>query len=405
METLKGELTFSKEEYMALPEEKKQAIKHAFLFSRRIGGWVSRAKYPNLYSADRVAKSLGAEFCGKTGEALTFAEQMERKAERAEARAERMETHADNAEKRAEALQAPINSMHGDIAFFTQPNINTSGGRSFTNRRNKMFSAYERGFEEFKKSEYFRECAETARKTAKCNQPTDKAFCERRIREAESDIRKMQKAIKEARGYIEAIQAGETPKNEYGWTMNANVEQWEKSIERWEFTYEQALGKLCFYQEAMEALGGVQFSRDNIKPGYIVKTKRDVMEVISCGPKNFTGKSRGLPLSYPYAEIVKVLEEREPKKIPVPYSLGDKFTVDYWTREYGPDGRYLNGEYVKHVLEVVKMTEKSITILDSETGKKFNRKPTFHQYWNGETFCNLSLPDEYRDYISRKVPA
>lgn len=44
--------------------------------------------------------------------------------------------------------------MHGDIAFFTQPNINSSAGRAFANKR--MFAAYERGFEEFKKSEYYR---------------------------------------------------------------------------------------------------------------------------------------------------------------------------------------------------------------------------------------------------------
>ena len=57
-ETQKLELIFSKEEYMALPSSDKQKIKSNFLFSKYIGGWVSRAKFPNLYFAEEVAKSL-----------------------------------------------------------------------------------------------------------------------------------------------------------------------------------------------------------------------------------------------------------------------------------------------------------------------------------------------------------
>ena len=129
-ETQKLELIFSKEEYLALPADMKSAIKSNFLFSRAISGWVSRAKFPNLYNAERIAKAIGAEDRGKVGETLSYEEQMERKAERAEARADRMEYKAKKATERGEALQKPINDMRGDIAFFTQPNISTSSGRA-----------------------------------------------------------------------------------------------------------------------------------------------------------------------------------------------------------------------------------------------------------------------------------
>lgn len=98
-ETQKAELHFDKSEYMSLSAEQQSEIKSAYLFSRTAGAWVSRAKFPNLYRAERVAKSLGAEMLGKVGEALTFEEQMNRKAERAEARAERYEQYAANAEE------------------------------------------------------------------------------------------------------------------------------------------------------------------------------------------------------------------------------------------------------------------------------------------------------------------
>ena len=174
LETGKLELHFDKSEYMALPEETKREIKSSFLFSRYTGAWVSRCKFPNLYTAERIAEKLGLEKTDATGEKLTFEEQQERKAERAERRAERYDYKSDRAAATGEALQKPINDMHGDISFFTQPNINTSAGRAFTRRRDRMWSSYERGIEEFRKSEYYAERAATARRTAADTKTQDK---------------------------------------------------------------------------------------------------------------------------------------------------------------------------------------------------------------------------------------
>ena len=100
-ETGKLELHFDKADYMDLSEELKKEIKSNFLFSRKAGAWVSRAKFPNLWRAEQVAKKLGLENGGKVGETLSFREQMERKAERAEARAERYDNRSAAAESRA----------------------------------------------------------------------------------------------------------------------------------------------------------------------------------------------------------------------------------------------------------------------------------------------------------------
>lgn len=94
-ETDKLELHFTKEEYQALGEESKSKIKSNFLFSRRGSCWVSRAKRPHLSYVESIAKDLGAEYQGKTGEELTFEEKMERQADRAAARADRMEARSD----------------------------------------------------------------------------------------------------------------------------------------------------------------------------------------------------------------------------------------------------------------------------------------------------------------------
>ena len=87
LETKKLELHFTRERYAELTDQQKQEIKSSFLWGRNSGCWISRAKEPNLYWPRRVAVSLGLEDAGKAGERLSFAEQMERKAERAERRA------------------------------------------------------------------------------------------------------------------------------------------------------------------------------------------------------------------------------------------------------------------------------------------------------------------------------
>lgn len=117
LETTKIELHFDKSEYNSLSSEQKNSLKSAFLWSRSGSCWVSRAKEPNLWNAKRVAEDLGFTEEQRSGERLTYAEQVERQTERAEARAERYEEYADNAVKRAEQLQKPINSMHGDTSF------------------------------------------------------------------------------------------------------------------------------------------------------------------------------------------------------------------------------------------------------------------------------------------------
>ena len=388
-ETGKLELHFEKDTYKDLPDDKKAEIKGAFLWGRNSGCWISRRKEPNLWYPLQVARSLGLEDAGKQGERLSFAEQMERKAERAERRADRYEDRADAAEKRGEALQAPINKMHGDIAFFTQPNINTSAGRAFTNRRNKMFASFEKGFEEFRKSAYWSERAETARATAAQEELKDRGFIQRRIDERESSIRKLKKNIEEDEKVIAAIEKGETPRNRYGWEDKRSAEKVQESLEHWLDRLEVVLDELGFYMDCMEQAGGVTFSRENIKPGYIVSVRRhnfrDVGEVLSTGPKNAIIKCGQFPLKYSYADIEKVIKAEEKKPDVHPYKVGETFTCNVWDSEAR--------ERVKKEFKIIRVTDKSVT-LQAGDEKPFNRKPTLSR-WADRSEWYLSIDSSY----------
>lgn len=366
-ETQKIELHFEKDDYMKLSEDLKKEIRSNFLFSRKSNAWISRAKFPNLLYAESLAQKLGLEDHGKVGETLTFAEQMERKAERAEARAARYEEKSEKAMERGEILQKPINDMHGDIAFFTQPNINSSAGRAFTNRRNRMFAAWEKGFEEFKKSEYYEERAKVARETADQTRPTDKGFIVRRIKDAEKTIRAQKRNLESYYNKLERIKQGEVIKR-----INDNtpitVEVVQGWIENSQLIIENAITKAIYYRECLEAVGGLAFSQENIKVGYIVDLDRwGKCKVTGTGKVNIsyeilTGGAAGMCGKASYAEIKSIVSE-EIKIEPHPFKVGETYTVKVWS------GEYVDKEYV-----IVKVTEEKVT-LKSGTDRAITRKP------------------------------
>lgn len=391
-ETDKLELHFSKEEYQAMPDETKSTIRSNFLFSRRGGCWVSRAKRPHLSYVERIAKDLGAEYQGKTGEELTFEEKMERQADRAAARAERMDARADAAEQRGEQLQKPINARRGDIAFFTQPNINTSSGRAFTRQREKMFAAFDRGMDEFKKSEYYAQRAEVARRTANLENSKDKAFCDRRVKDAQKNIKATQKNLDHYHAMLECDGMGEQQKRFDGTPIErAEIERW---IEDAEERLESEISRLCYYQSCIDEQGGVQFSKENIKPGYVVKIKHyNDCTVLRTGPKNIIYRTpNGFDLTAAYAEILEIVKAEETIKPTHPFKVGETFEIS----------AYVDGHRVKQVWEIVKSTATTVTLKNQTTGENIRRTPKIRWTCEGDKWA-LCIGDYIDSMFYRSI--
>ncbi len=391
LETLKIELHFTKAEYHALPESTKKELKSAFLFSGKTSAWVSRAKEGNLYHARRVAAKLGFNQEQRTGERLSFAEQVERSVERAEHRAERFEGYADNAEHRAEGMQAEFNKYRGDIAFFTQPNItDSSAGRAFTRRREKIMARYERGFEEYRKSEYFRDRAATAQNTADMKKFQDPVYLDSRIKECKKHIRNMEKNIVEYEEILHSLESHTEDRQSphYGRFTQEQIAGWiESELER----MEAEIDKQGYMENCMEEIGGIAFSKENIKVGYIVRMQRSRRcEIVSAGPVNvqykiLEGGAAGMVLTAPYVEISEIIEAKEASvKIENPFKEGDILT-----KHYGNDGT--RGVY--RAYQVVKVTatgvkiqaiavEENKPIPDQFTGEKAKQKKVVKSKWS-----------------------
>lgn len=404
LETTKIELHMEKSEYDALPEEQKKKIRSNFLFSGKGKCWVSRAKEPNLYRARKVANELGFTEEQREGERISFAEQLERKSERADERAERFDSYADNAERRAKAHQKPLSDMRGDIAFFTQPIIaGHSGSQAFARRREQMYKQYEKGFEEYRKSDYFRSRAGTARDTASMDKLNDKGYLDRRIKECKKEIRQREKNLISYEEKLYSIESGEAPTRYDGTAYTAEeVTKWlEREIE----LIEVAEDKEGFFCNCLDELGGVAFSSDNIEIGYIVVVNRwGLVEVIGKGAKNIsykilTGGAAGLGGKVSYAEIEKI-EKAEAKKADAhPFCVGETFTA---TRYDYPDPNSFKSIKTAVIYEISKTSDTSIQLKEQGTDKKpITRKPK--KSYHGDSWY-FSIDDRHDNTFYKAIP-
>ncbi|MBQ9113896.1 MAG: DUF3560 domain-containing protein [Clostridia bacterium] len=391
LETKKIELRFEKSEYQALTDSQKAQLKSNFLWSNRAGGWVSRAKEPNLWKAKQVAAALGFTEEVRTGERLSFAEQVERQQERAEYRAERYEQRAANAEKKGEQLCAGLDSMHGDIAFFTQPIQPTAAGRAFQRRREKLYARYDSGMDEYRKSEYFTKQAERLHESANGAKYRDVAFLDRRIKETKSEIRARFRNVEEYEKRLERIEKGETLKSYSGEVITAEtIESWlERELE----LIEVAEDKLAYLQNAFDECGGGKFSQANVKIGYRVKLNRwrgEIVEVVGTGKVNFTYKdTQGWAKQAAYAEIAEIVSAEEAPKEAHPYKVGETYTARKWNGQ-----RWENVDFT-----IISTTETSVKIQPSDGTKAFLRRPTKSKFRNG---WNLTLTDAYDGYVCKE---
>ena len=251
--------TLKKEAYQELTDAEKKDIKSAYLWSSRSGAWVSRST-SNHYNAKRVAEKLGFTAVEAIGERLSYAEELERKSEKAEARAERYEEYSNNAERRASQLQADFNECRKDWSWLTQPIIaGHAGSQAFKRHKDKVLARYEKGFQEYKKSEYYQDRAATARATADNAKLKDKVYLHNKIKESNKTIKAYQGHVASYEDALYKTQQGEQLKNRSGEVLT--VDYIESRITDLLEKYEYEQGKLEFFEQCLDDLGGSSFQK------------------------------------------------------------------------------------------------------------------------------------------------
>jgi hypothetical protein len=225
-----------KEAYNKLPESIKSNIKSAFVWGRQRGAWVSRAKDSGI---PWQMRSYEIPFKGDQ-ERKTFEESREAKIERAENKADRYEGYAESRVKKAESLQSEFNRLRKDWSWLTQPYVNTSGGRSFRNQKEKVLDRYEKGFESYKIAGKHREKAEQLRRSTSQSELKNESYLINRIKEAEKNAKAFNK-FQEL--YADKLDKIEEQKDDWKIWLKARMNFYLTSFE-----------KLAFYFEAYQEL-------------------------------------------------------------------------------------------------------------------------------------------------------
>jgi hypothetical protein len=254
----------------------------------------------------------------------------------------------------------------------TQPIIaGHAGSQAFKRHKDKVMARYDRGFEEYKKSEYYQERAATARATADNVKLKDKVYLHNKIKECNKMLKMYQEHIVKYEEALYKIQQGETLTNRSGAILTEELIE-ERITDRLE-KYEWEHDKLEFFEKCMDELRGVQFSKDNIKAGYIVNMKRwGKCEVISTGKINIQykileGGAKGCGGTEPYEAITEILEAKEIKsELENPYQVGDILTANN-----------IGGNRILHAFQVLKITEKSISIQEINVDKNIPMRVSF----------------------------
>lgn len=374
-ETRKIELHFSKEEYNNLDNNLKKQLKGAYLFSGKLQAWVSRSTNNHL-RAIVVAKRLGFENEEVRGERLSFAEEVERKIEKAEERQNKYENYSDNAVKKAKGLQSEFNSFRGDIAFMTQPIIQGhKGSESFGRRRERILNRYNKGFEEYRKSEYFSDRAEQMQGIINGEKFKDRIYLNNRIKECNKNIKKYEANI----------------------VYNEEINNQDR-INYWLEQLEYEIDKLAYMENCLEKIGGIKYNSSNLKVGYEIKIRGHWDKILKLNKTTVESQplEEHLKMCYGKREYAEIQDMRIPKdfkeeKIENPFSIGDIFVANSF-----------GGNRVIMAYIVTKVTAKCVTIKEvivrenKPTGEiKEGVKETRRQIKKSKMDNSIYIGDDY----------
>jgi len=260
LETGKIELHFDRVTYQALPQQKKDAIKGAFLWAKSRGAWVSRTTRNN-WRAESIAKDLGLEDRGEEGEKLTYAEQVEAKTERAEARADRMEARADKASDEASSRFKAAHAISDGIPFGQPILVGHHSERRHRRDIAKIENNMNKGCAALDRSKHYDRRAAAARSTASQKQLSDAGYLMRRIKENEAEERRLLRL---------ADQAVQDDKPEW--------------MDRLCDYLGEVRDKLSFFRACLDDCGGLKYGKHNVKPGDLVFIRGQWEEVVRANP-------------------------------------------------------------------------------------------------------------------------
>lgn len=365
LKTGRIQLHIKKHEYENLAQDQRKEIRKYFIFSKYENAWVSKSS-KNHYMAIIIANKLGFTEQVTKEKKIPYEEELKIKAEKAEIKALRYEQYSDAANEKAKSLQSEFNKFRGDIAFLTQPIIKGhAGSQTFSNYRQRILNRYNKGFEEYRKSEYFKEKAILALNSVKMTKLKDRVYLYKRIEECKKIIKRYKEQIEN----------------------KPNIK--EELIKDFEYHVD----KLAFLQNCLDEIGGIKYDKNNIKPGYLIRIRKSWAKVervnIKTVTATFIGESlKNISCMPTYAEINEILipENWNKNDIQNPFDVNDILIKNSIT-----------GTYIISAYQVLKVTEKTVTLQKIEISN--NNKPVLNKFINDSIIVKNIRITEDNDYV------
>jgi len=257
-----------------------------------------------------------------TTERTTFAERQTAKTERAEDRAERYAGYAENAEQRSAALYGQAKSMADGIPFGQPILVGHHSEKRDRNYRGRICSKFEKSFEEAKKAQHYEQRAAAASGTAA---EKDLPFMHRRLKEAETNLRKVTRSLErcEAPGY--GAESGVDPEQLKQWIAAAKARQ-EDDRQQVEYWQAQIAAKSA---QVVEGGGSIVTKADVAKGDVVVIAGRGPYLVervnalsVSVSEK-FSGSAYVWKQTRPYAEIEEVIKPTDERYAAIAAKLAE----------------------------------------------------------------------------------
>ena len=228
----------------------------------------------------------------------TFAEQRETSAERSADRAERYSGYSQNAATRSAAASERSRAAVAGIPFGQPILVGHHSEKRHRRDLAKSDNAMRKAVDEDRKTSHWERRAAGAERNAEPDAEKPLGFIQRRLEEAEKDVRKMTRRL-----------AGDD------WPSGYDKVPEGAELERTRGFLAAAEEKAAYWRGLIEARGGVRFSRENVRKGDVVAySGKRLGRVVRVNPKTVSVEDlrvmmgdRGWPGKVPYAEIREVV--------------------------------------------------------------------------------------------------
>jgi hypothetical protein len=271
-------------DFDGLPEADRRAVHRTCLWSGSRGCWVSRAKVGgSLWALRDLLGRLAFEDRGAVGEAVPFADRVEKDIERAAERAERMEGRAADAREEAHARFNSLN-VRTLIGLGGEPvKLDHHSARKHLNLIEKADNDMRKGVEATDRARHYDRRAEAAAWAADAAKYVDPVYLGARIAECEKHERDLLRRMSDPRA------------------TDADRARWTEAILEHPATGVRV--KLAFYRSKLAALGAATWTRETLADKAEVLVKGEWRRVLKVNPKTVSVDAGGFRLDYPHFHV------------------------------------------------------------------------------------------------------